>query len=50
MSVQAKNFDLVKLVELKPKPWNKGAIEIRGPYYSSVSYGYLRDLLDDWGS
>jgi len=24
-------------------------IEIRGPYYTSVSYGYLKDLLDDWG-
>ena len=48
MSVQAKTFDFVKLVELKPKPRKKGVIEIRGPYYTSVSSGYLKDLLDDW--
>jgi len=48
MSVQSKTFDFVKLVDLDPKPRDKGVIEIRGPYYSSVSYGYLKDLLDDW--
>jgi phosphosulfolactate synthase (CoM biosynthesis protein A) len=48
MSSQSKTFDFVKLPELKPKPRNKGVIEIRGPYYTSVSYGYLKDLLDDW--
>jgi len=48
MSTQAKTFDFVKLVELKPKPRDKGVIEIRGPYYTSVSYGYLKDLLGDW--
>src|SRR5713101_6854008 len=48
MNAQSKTVDLVKLVELSPKPRDKGVIEIRGPYYSSVSYGYLKDLLDDW--
>src|SRR6266704_1485646 len=48
MTAQSKTFDFVKLVELSPKPRDKGVIEIRGPYYSSVSYGYLKDLLDDW--
>jgi len=31
------------------KPRKLGVIEIRGPYYTSVTYGYLKDLLDDWG-
>jgi phosphosulfolactate synthase (CoM biosynthesis protein A) len=48
MSAQSKTFDFVKLAELAPKPRVKGVIEIRGPYYSSVSYGYLKDLLEDW--
>ncbi len=43
-----KTFDFVKLPELSSKPREKGVIEIRGPYYTSVSYGYLRDLLEDW--
>ena len=46
MSVQSKAFDLVKLIDLDPKPRDKGVIEIRGPYYASVSYGFLKDLLD----
>src|SRR5437899_8144623 len=49
MSAQSKTFDFVKLIELAPKPRDKGVIEIRGPYYTSVTYGYLRDLLEDWG-
>lgn len=43
-----KAFDFVKISELPPKPRKTGAIEIRGPYYTSVSYGYVKDLLDDW--
>lgn len=43
-----KAFDFVKIDELIPKPRNVGIVEIRGPYYTSVSYGYLKDLLDDW--
>ncbi|MDG6970684.1 MAG: phosphosulfolactate synthase [Nitrososphaerota archaeon] len=30
------------------KPRQLGVVEMRGPYYTSISYGYLRDLLDDW--
>ncbi|MDG6998827.1 MAG: phosphosulfolactate synthase [Nitrososphaerota archaeon] len=41
-------FDFLKIGELPPKPRSSGVIEIRGPYYNSVSYGYLRDLLEDW--
>jgi len=45
----AKAFDFVK-IDLPPKkPRKSGIIEMRGPYYSSISYGYLRDLLSDWG-
>lgn len=44
-----KAFDFVKISELPPKPRETGVIEIRGPYYASVSYGYVKDLLDDWG-
>jgi len=44
-----KAFEFVKLYELPPKPRSTGLIEVRGPYYSSVTVGYLEDLLDDWG-
>ena len=43
-----KAFEFVKLEPLGPKPRSKGLVEIRGPYYTSVSLGYLTDLLDDW--
>lgn len=43
-----KAFDFVSLEELPSKPRTKGVIEIRGPYYTSVTYGYLEDLLNDW--
>ncbi len=45
---QRKAFDFVKIGELPPKPRELGVIEIRGPYYTSVSYGYVKNLLDDW--
>jgi len=45
---KVKAFSFVKLFGLPPKPRKKGIIEVRGPYYSSVTYGYLRNLLDDW--
>jgi hypothetical protein len=32
---QSKTFDFVRLIELKPKPRDKGMIEIPGPYYTS---------------
>jgi len=31
------------------KPRNAGIIEIRGPYYTPVTYQYLKGLLEDWG-
>ncbi len=48
MSKSHKAFEFVRLRGLPPKPRKEGIVEIRGPYYTSVSYGYLRDLLDDW--
>jgi phosphosulfolactate synthase (CoM biosynthesis protein A) len=49
MPTSLKAFDFVK-IDLPPKkPRKTGVIEMRGPYYSSISYGYLRDLLSDWG-
>jgi len=42
-------FGFIKLHELSPKPRSTGVIEVRGPYYASVTYGYLKDLLEDWG-
>jgi phosphosulfolactate synthase (CoM biosynthesis protein A) len=45
---EKKAFEFVKLHDLPPKPRKRGIVEIRGPYYSSVTYGYLCDLLDDW--
>src|SRR2546427_5712294 len=49
MSSQGKTFDFVKLSELPQEPRKTGVIEFRGPYYTPVTYGYLRDLLEDWG-
>lgn len=49
MSVQTKTFGFIKLIELPEKPRKTGVIEFRGPYYTPVTYGYLRDLLADWG-
>ncbi len=43
-----KAFEFLKIAELPPKPRSKGIIEIRGPYYTSVTYGYLKALLEDW--
>jgi phosphosulfolactate synthase (CoM biosynthesis protein A) len=44
-----KAFEFVKIESMPEKPRKKGIVEIRGPYYTSVTYGYLKDLLDDWG-
>jgi phosphosulfolactate synthase (CoM biosynthesis protein A) len=43
-----KAFDFVRLDMPPGKPRKTGLVEIRGPYYTPVSYGYLNDLLDDW--
>jgi len=47
--MRGKAFDFVPLRELPPKPRKKGIVEFRGPYYTAVSRGYLKDLLEDWG-
>lgn len=44
-----KAFDFVKLDMPPAKPRKSGIIEIRGPYYTPITYGYLNDILDDWG-
>ena len=49
MSVERKTFDFIHLNELPSKPRTTGIIEFRGPYYTPVTEGYLRDLLDEWG-
>lgn len=41
-------FGFVKIDTPPDRPRNAGIIEFRGPYYNSVSYGFLKDLLDDW--
>jgi len=46
---QKKAFDFVEIDMPPKKPRKSGIIEIRGPYYSAISYGYLKDLLNDWG-
>lgn len=48
MTNDAKAFEFVEIDLPPPKPRDRGVIEIRGPYYTSVSYGYLSDLLADW--
>src|SRR5215510_12662154 len=44
----AKAFDFVQIGMLPSKPRSAGVIEIRGPYYTPVTYQYLKGLLDDW--
>ena len=44
-----KPFDFIKISELPQKPRNYGIIEIRGPYYTTVTTTYLQDLLNMWG-
>jgi phosphosulfolactate synthase (CoM biosynthesis protein A) len=41
-------FEFVKIDFPPKKPRKTGVVEFRGPYYSAVSYGYLKDLLADW--
>ena len=41
-------FKFLKINLPPEKPRSEGIIEFRGPYYNAVSYGYLKDLLDDW--
>jgi len=41
-------FEFLKINLPPEKPRSEGIIEFRGPYYNAVSYGYLKDLLDDW--
>src|SRR5437867_2832010 len=45
----AKAFDFVQIQEPPAKPRTAGVIEIRGPYYTPVTYDYLEGLLEDWG-
>lgn len=42
-------FNFIKIDMPPKKPRQTGIIEMRGPYYTPISYGYLKDLLDDWG-
>ena len=45
----ARAFDFVRIQEPPSKPRTSGVIEIRGPYYTPVTYDYLKGLLEDWG-
>ena len=47
MTVKA--FDFVQIQMPPSKPRSAGVIEIRGPYYTPVTFAYLKGLLDDWG-
>ncbi|HMK95826.1 MAG TPA: phosphosulfolactate synthase [Candidatus Limnocylindrales bacterium] len=48
MTSQDLAFEFVKIDMPPEKPRNAGIVEFRGPYYNAVSYGYLKDLLEDW--
>src|SRR6266571_3117808 len=45
----AKAFDFVRIEMPPSKPRSAGVIEIRGPYYTPVTFAYLKGLLEDWG-
>jgi len=49
MKSTRKAFDFVKISDLPPKPRKSGVIEIRGPYYTPTTIGYVKDLLEMWG-
>jgi len=48
-SSEVKAFEFVKINDFSSKPRKTGKVEIRGPYYNSLSLGHLKDLLDTWG-
>lgn len=48
-SKHEKTFEFLKLHELPPKPRKTSVVEFRGPYYFTVTTGYLRNILEDWG-
>ena len=48
MPAKKKAFDFVRIDMPPKKPRQVGVVEMRGPYYTSISYGYLKGLLDDW--
>jgi phosphosulfolactate synthase (CoM biosynthesis protein A) len=48
-SIARKAFDFVEIREVPPKPRKTGVIEIRGPYYTPTTIGYVKDLLEMWG-
>jgi phosphosulfolactate synthase (CoM biosynthesis protein A) len=39
-------FSFLKMNEILPKPRTRGITEIRGPYYTPMGTGYLKDLLE----
>jgi phosphosulfolactate synthase (CoM biosynthesis protein A) len=45
---EKKAFEFMKLPKLQSKPRKKGIVEIRGPYYTSITFDWLRGLLHDW--
>jgi len=47
--MKKKAFDFIKLSELSAKPREKAVVEIRGSYYSPVTYTYLKDLFEITG-
>jgi phosphosulfolactate synthase (CoM biosynthesis protein A) len=46
MKSARKAFDFVKISDVPPKPRKIGVIEIRGPYYTPTTIGYVKDLLE----
>lgn len=48
--MEKRAFDFLDIYELPKKPRKKGIIEIRGPYYSSITYDYLKGILHDWSN
>jgi phosphosulfolactate synthase (CoM biosynthesis protein A) len=43
-------FPFLRTNTRPPKPRTRGVTEIRGPYYTPVGPGYLRELLHAWGA
>ncbi|MDY6789011.1 MAG: phosphosulfolactate synthase, partial [Candidatus Nanohaloarchaea archaeon] len=44
-----KAFSFLDMYELPPKPRDTHVIEMRGPYYYTLTHGHSRHILEDWG-
>ncbi len=47
--MEKRAFSSLDMYELPPKPRDTHIIEMRGPYYYTMTHGMLKHILEDWG-